>query len=266
MVLVVIFQWLSFMFGMALLLAIPILIGRDLFTRLNAFFLVPQNVPSSYKNPVLAARTELPTHDLYSAIAGLAISIFVFKVLNFAYYALGIPDILKRRNAIKRPRTGSTVIHERVTTFRERVEQFWQHQAGMRTKLLFKGLYLFLVVGVLIPITAGLLINFYALDSIYDRMNQRPIVFLLVDWSSGAILCRILYRILRLLPNHRIAQIVIREQNRGLIGADLGILTISVFLPILFCNSSLLSMPFFCRVIELHFGRIILIRFSSRHC
>jgi hypothetical protein len=96
-----------------------------------------------------------------------------------------------------------------------------------------------------------LCLDFYLLSPIHMSLNREQVVFLILDWSSGAMLMRIFYNIFLLMPNRRIGQMLLQARDGGLFNMDLFGLNRNIFFPIITCFGGLLTLPFFARVFEI---------------
>jgi hypothetical protein len=203
-----------------------------------------------YLNPIVSNRPELPTHDFYSLFAGMCI---MFLSITAAFYLLSVSvwswDKLRRRNAIRygdgnrRPRSNSL-------TVLQQFQIYWQRKGRHYIGTFFRFLYLLFWIGLVLPLMVGLLFNFYILTPVQGAFGKYPLVFVILDWSTGAMTLRIAYQIQMMRPAHRISQLINQNIALGLFRMNLSALTTEIFMPIFGACYFALSAPFLARVLE----------------
>jgi E3 ubiquitin-protein ligase MARCH6 len=248
-----ILKLISFALAFASLLIIPTILGRFVFYTINKKMSCSIEVPSDYVNPI---QRELPTHDLYAYFAGFGILALTGSIV-FGIYEKYVKPSLQRRNSIRRSRNERNP--EPQATILEQWTTFWQRHGRLTALKYFKLAYLVLVVGILCPLLLGLVMDFYFLTPVHLSSNRVPIIFPIVDWSTGIMFLRIIYNLMMLIPNRPIPQLIINAQTQGLALMDIIPLTRQLFAPIIFSCVALLALPVATRVVENQLGMYFLI-------
>jgi hypothetical protein len=256
-------QLLTLGVGVALLISIPVLSGRMLFHQTNKFVWIKIDVPDTYANPVLPSRLELPTHDFYSYFAGLVATYVMYQFVAFVAGFFKKPPSLSRRNSIRRPSNANPadvdgwVNADEPFTLGERIRAYYQRNLQLRVVKARNMMYLVIFAGILCPLLIGLTLDFYFLSFFNLLMNRRQVVFLLLDWSSGAMFLRILYNIFMLMPDRRIGQILHQARDGGLFNLNIVVLNRNIFFPLVTSFGGLMLMPLFARILEIVGGNIL---------
>ncbi len=222
----------------------------------------------NYRNPVVAVRSHLPTHDFYSFFVGLVFYYVAFRTVSILYGLIKLWRAhLKRRNAIKRPKrvrpgTDSGFAGSEAASFGGRFEilsLFWQRKGYYWLVRSFKALYLLMTIGFLIPLLFGSVFNVYVILPIQHTFKRTPIVFPLLDWSTGAMGLRILYNIILMAPGQNLAALVNEFNNVNLYDLNLIELTKKIIIPAAsVCICSLLC-PLIAFITEVHFGMYLIL-------
>lgn len=163
---------------------------------------------------------------------------------------------LKRKNAIKRGRNG--IVPPQETRFQS-IVLFWQRKGRYYIYLASRALYLSLVVGLIIPTLLGLLFNVFIISPIQGTLSKAPIVFCILDWSTGAMAVRISYNIILMAPGRDIGRLITQAMNDGLARMNIFRLTEEIFLPVILSSLIILSFPIVAKIIDLHFGNFCLL-------
>lgn len=232
-----------------LVFALPIVCGRLFFVYVQWYLVEHISVPLefNFSNPVLSHRKDLPTHDLYSFFAGICV-LYLFQICY--RFFLGLQK-LRRRNAIRRSPTG--VNAPLVPSAAERFRVFWHRKGRMLTLIVLKFLFLFCVVGLILPLILGIIFNIYIVNPIQGTLRKTPIVFFILDWSTGAMAMRIAFNILAMAPERRITRLINQANAAGLARMNVMELVKEIFLPIMLACVPLLATPFVAQIIDFHF-------------
>jgi hypothetical protein len=227
-----------------------VLIGRLIFSEINQWTVMKLDIPTSYINPIVVSRSELPTHDTYSYFAGLSFICCLISLLYKLYIIQRKCFGLRRRNAVRRSRNGrGSISSEPIAD-----GTYWERRGKLLLIQSWKATYLIFVVGLVLPLLVGLSFNNLIMAPINAIFNRTPIVFYLLDWSTGAIGLRIFYNMAMMNPNARFVVLANQARADGLVGMRLTSLSLEVFLPIILCTLLFLCAPFIAHVTELVFG------------
>lgn len=201
----------------------------------------------NYTNPMNSSRTDLPIHDFYSFFVGIFIS---YLIINFIYYfwtySKFVSLALKRRISINSSAG-------RRPSFIELLLLLWQQNGNFAISVCFRSLYLLTVVGIILPLLAGLLFNVYVIHPVENAFHRVPIVFEFLDWSTGAMGLRMVYNIQMTIPGNYITLMLTRANNSGIATMNILELSKELFMPLIGASLVLLSAPLFTLVIERHF-------------
>ena len=230
--------------------------GRVFFVFAEWYLVSTIRVPEefNFSNPILSNRKELPTHDFYSFFAGICVLFISSQIVNLFYRLVKMSlRRLHRRNAIKRSRNG---VRAPVSiTLAERCRLFWHRKGRYYTLLVARFLYLTMVTGILIPLLVGVVFDIYVVTPIQGTLGKTPIVFFILDWSTGAMALRIAYNIVAMVPDRRVARLMNEANAAGLARMNLLQLTEEIFIPIIFTCAVLLVTPLVSKILDFHFSK-----------
>jgi hypothetical protein len=85
-------------------------------------------------------------------------------------------------------------------------------------------------------------------------LHRTPLVFVIVDWSTGAMALRVLYNLVLMDPLNETTILITQSLQAGLQNMNLTKLTHKIFLPIISTTTLLLSLPFLGHCVELLFN------------
>ena len=157
-------------------------------------------------------RPFLPTHDFYSYIAGMMIILAIVKPLKELYRILN-PKIIHRRksihrNSFRRHRNiggmvGNPDLNETPNFEETNDQKKWNSWLRFQASYVGRLVYLGVLVGVVIPLMMGLVINIFVLQ----RFGPLPIgsshvFYYIQDWAMGCIYIKVLYNITMILRPH----------------------------------------------------------------
>jgi E3 ubiquitin-protein ligase DOA10 len=248
LVFVLFLQWFSFAFGISGLLAVPLIVGRIVFVKLNQLVTRGPVIPDGFNNPVKAFREDLPTHDVYSYLLGVFVT-YTFSMIIYKVYKYITRSKLVRKNAIRRSQTS-----RQSESFRDSWSKYYHRRGRSTLQKLFKLSYLVSIIVFIIPILLGLLFNLMIISPIDAILNRTPIVFILIDWSTGAMALRVIYNVILMNPESRICRLITDAQNQHISQLNLWELNRKIFIPLISTCFGLLSLPFLGHVYELVFG------------
>lgn len=103
----------------------------------------------------------------------------------------------------------------------QRMKLFWNRVLYYDCKRLAKGLYIFIILGIIQPLLMAFTLKIAFVNPVLNYFKVSPILFLVVEWSIGAILVRIMTSLLLLNPRSRPSIIRARLRRDGLLGFDL---------------------------------------------
>jgi hypothetical protein len=170
-------------------------------------------------------------------------------------------SVVKRRTSIKKigdTRRVGRELNSNEISYSQMVSVFWQRKGYhmmVRTSRLF---FLFVVVSLIMPLLIGLVFDLYVISPLQGLLHRSPIIFPILDWSTGAMTMRLLYNIQMMMPERPLARILTQAYNDGIDHMNLLKLTEEIFLPCILGCTGLLTFPILIRAIELHFSNIFL--------
>ena len=246
-------QWITFSIGLFLFITLPTLFGRMVFAGLQSLTTFSADIPKSYVNPVDVIRNDVPVHDFYSFILGLLLIASLFSIVKvISMIMLTLAQYKRLSHSLQMGGTPPKAFT--LTDFIRMKLLVFQPQLA---KKFFRAAYLAFMIGILIPLTIGLVLDYYLISTLYLSMKSRAIVFYIIAWSTGAITTRLIYQLVLLNPENRYAILINNANRLGLMQANLTILTKSIFLPVLAGGIFALILPSISRLFENETGESI---------
>ena len=109
------------------------------------------------------------------------------------------------------------------------------------------------------PLLTGLVFDLYVITPLQGVLNRAPIVFPILDWSTGAMAIRIFYNVQMMMPERPFARLLTQVYNDGIDRMNMLKLTEEIFLPYIIGSTGLLAFPVLIRAVEFHFSRLFLL-------
>ncbi|KAI8901471.1 hypothetical protein BC833DRAFT_577813 [Globomyces pollinis-pini] len=255
LVVLVVFQLISFATIIPMLTALPLVVGRVILYFFEKWTVYEITLPkhSTYTNPIRSSRIELPTHDLYCHLTGVVFLFMMMMIIKTIWNYFSVT--LQRRNAFRRtPRNSTTDTPIPPQSLGDKIIDWWVRKGNVIVKKYVKIFYLIIVVGIIIPTCLGTLLSFYFLTPFHSMFNSKPIIYILVDWSTGAIVTRILYHIVELFPQAEISRIWLQTINGPAAQIDIRTLNDKIFGPFITFSIIFLTLPTVSTLFEILIG------------
>ena len=209
------------------------------------------DIPKSFVNPISPIRKDVPVHDFYSFVGGLLILVLLRYILALTLWTLkSFGQYQRLVKTLDSPDSEPREVLALSDFIRIKMQVV---QPNLLQKIV-RCTYVALFVGFLIPISIGLVIDLYLGSTLFMAMKSRAVIFLFVDWSTGAITTRLIYQLILFNPENRFALLINNAMRLGIMQANLGELSREIFVPVVGGCCVALLLPTLSRVLQSQAG------------